>query len=331
MSVAGADPGGDGGGEAVARDGLLALAALLRQRGYQFTTVTPATHGRVLGRPAGGAAPSLRDVFGWSKPFTAGQLDPAIVEQMRKAGVLRDDAGLLRSAVRASTIGQQLYFHSAYPTTDADAVFLGPDTHRFVRAVGHALDNLGAQAGAPVLRAVDIGCGAGPGAVLLAKRFPQARVHAVDINRRALALAEVNCRLAGADNVECRHGDLLSGLDGQFDVIVANPPYLLDGERRAYRHGGGERGDGLSLRIVEAAIARLAPGGTLLLYTGVAIDNGEDGFLREAGILLEAARMAWKYEELDPDVFGEELDTPAYAGADRIAAVLLFARKTFDR
>ncbi|HEX7983828.1 MAG TPA: methyltransferase, partial [Duganella sp.] len=147
------------------------------------------------------------------------------------------------------------------------------------------------------------------------------------VAQRALALAEVNRRLAGTANVECRHSDMLSALDGQFDLIISNPPYLLDPDQRAYRHGGGELGAGLSLRIIEAAIARLAPGGTLLLYTGVAIDNGEDPFLRQAGLLLEGARMAWKYEEIDPDVFGEELDTPAYAGVDRIAAVLLVARK----
>jgi len=310
----------------IAGDELVALAALLHRRGYQFTTVTPATHGRVVGRAAPQDAPSLRDVFGWNKPFTADQMDAAILEQMRKAGVLRDDAGILRSSVRASTIGPQLYFHSAYPTGDADSVFLGPDTYRFVRAAGHALDNV-IGGGAGVRRAADIGCGAGPGAIMLAKRFPEAEIYAVDINRRALALAEVNCRLAGAANVACVHSDMLSALDGEFDLIIANPPYLLDPGQRAYRHGGGELGAGLSLRIVEAAIARLAPAGTLLLYTGVAIDNGEDPFLRQAGILLEAARLSWKYEEIDPDVFGEELDTPAYAGVDRIAAVMLLARK----
>lgn len=313
----------------VVGDELAALGALLRQRGYHFTTVTPATHARVLRRATHGqrGAPGLRDVFGWSKPFAAEQIDAAILSRMRAAGVLLDDAGMLRSAVRASTIGQQLYFHSAYPTSDADAVFFGPDTYRFVRAADHAIDQLAGQSGATVRRAADIGCGAGPGAIMLAKRFPEAEVYAVDINGRALALADVNSRLAGAGNVRCRHSDMLSALDGQFDLIISNPPYLLDPEQRAYRHGGGELGAGLSLRIVEAAIARLAPGGTLLLYTGVAIDNGEDPFLRQAGMLLERARMAWKYEEIDPDVFGEELDTPAYSGVDRIAAVLLVARK----
>ena len=312
---------------ATACDELVALAALLQRRGYHFTTVTPATHGRVLSRGAAPGAPGLRDVFGWSKPFTADQMDAAILEQMKKAGVLREDAGVLRSTVRASTIGPHLYFHSAYPTGDAESVFLGPDTYRFVRAAGQVLDQLAGGPGAGVRRAADIGCGAGPGAIMLAKRFPEAQIHAVDINPRALVLAEVNSRIAGAANVACVHSDMLSALPGQFDLIISNPPYLLDPDQRAYRHGGGELGAGLSLRIVEAAIARLAPGGTLLLYTGVAIDNGEDPFLRQAGILLEAARLSWKYEEIDPDVFGEELDTPAYAGVDRIAAVMLLARK----
>ena len=311
----------------ISGDALVALAALLRERGYHFTTVTPATHARVVNRAAAQGAPGLRDVFGWSKPFTADQMDAAILSRMRNAGVLRDDAGVLRSTVRASTIGQHLYFHSAYPTGDAESVFLGPDTYRFVRAAGQLLDQLAGNPGAGVRRAADIGCGAGPGAVMLAKRFPAADVYAIDINRRALALAEVNSRLAGAGNVTCLHGDLLSGLDGEFDLIIANPPYLLDPEQRAYRHGGGELGAGLSLRIVETAIARLAPGGTLLLYTGVAIDNGEDPFLTEAGVMLEAARLSWKYEEIDPDVFGEELDSAAYAGVERIAAVMLLAKK----
>lgn len=327
MSLPEAGAGAGAAADAAPADALVALAGLLRERDYHFTTVTPATHGRVLNRHAAhdaAAAPSLRDIFGWSKPFTAAQIEPALLAPMRQAGVLREEGGgVLRSALRASTIGGQLYFHSAYPTGAADSVFLGPDTYRFVRAVGHAVGHLGGT----VRRAVDIGCGAGPGAIMLAERFPQAEVYGVDINPQALALAEVNRRLAGVANLRCLHSDMLTGLDGEFDLIIANPPYLLDPEQRAYRHGGGALGAGLSLRIVEAAIARLAPGGALLLYTGVAIDQGEDDFLKQAGILLEGAGLAWKYEEIDPDVFGEELDTPAYAGVDRIAAVLLLARK----
>jgi methylase of polypeptide subunit release factors len=149
----------------------------------------------------------------------------------------------------------------------------------------------------------------------------------VDINERALHMTAANAALAGAANVQVRHSDLLSDVPGRFDLIVANPPYLLDPGERAYRHGGGGLGEGLSLAIADLAGERLAPGGTLLLYTGSAIVDGVDGF-REAVMPRLAARgLTADYRELDPDVFGEELLEPAYAQADRIAAVLVTATK----
>jgi len=106
---------------------------------------------------------------------------------------------------------------------------------------------------------------------------------------------------------------------------VANPPYLNDLLKRAYRHGGGEYGSALSVAIARAAKSRLAPGGTLLLYTGAPIVRGSDRFLDAVQQEFDGSRLKWSYEEIDPDVFGEELDAPAYADVDRIAAVLLKA------
>src|SRR5690242_9683439 len=105
-------------------DPLAALGAALRDAGYRFVTPTPATHQRVLDR--GAPARTLRDVFGWSKPFEAAILDPRLLQQMEAARVLQRDGGLLRSAVRFSTVGPLLFAHSAYPTVEEDAVFLGP-------------------------------------------------------------------------------------------------------------------------------------------------------------------------------------------------------------
>jgi methylase of polypeptide subunit release factors len=299
------------------------LAAAVRDTGYRFVTVTPATHQRVNARPSSRWARNLEDVFGWSRPFRADLLPSGIMELMRRAGVLSEDGDGWRSLVRLSTLEGELFLHSAFPTTAADAVFFGPDTYRFASALVAHL-----QASAqPVRRAVDIGCGAGPGAVVVAKARPEAEVLMVDINDAALRLARLNAALAGTANVSARRSDLLSGVDGSFDLIVANPPYLKDDLRRAYRHGGGPLGAGLSLAIVETAAERLARGGTLVLYTGAAIVRGDDAFRREASERLEAAGLAWSYREIDPDVFGEELDRPAYADADRIAAVVLTARR----
>ena len=302
-----------------AADGLLRLARAVQQTGYAFTTPTPASHARVNARPGNRWAHDLRGVFGWSRPFQERTVPPDILDAMREADVLSTTEDGFRSRIRLSSLDGLLFMHSAYPTTEADAVFFGPDTYRFARAIR-------ALPPRPVQRAVDIGCGAGPGAILLARSYPQAEVLGLDINGAALRMTRANATLAGV-RVTALHSDLLGAVQGEFDLIVANPPYLVDPAARAYRHGGGPLGAGLSLAILDAACQRLAPGGTLLLYTGAAIMAGTDPFRDEAETRLAGSGLRWTYEELDPDVFGEELDSGVYADADRIAAVLLTATR----
>ena len=155
------------------------------------------------------------------------------------------------------------------------------------------------------------------------------RIPALKLGRRCVRydLARVNAALAGV-RVELVQSDILQSVDGEFDLIVANPPYMQDVAARTYRHGGGDYGEALSARIVREALPRLAPGGTLLLYTGSAIVNGFDTFLQSVQPTLAALAGSCEvvYAELDPDVFGEELETPAYASVERIAAVALTVR-----
>ena len=304
---------------------LLSLGQALEQQGYRFTTGTPLTHERVNARGENRQARDLAGVFGWSRPFEAQVVDGELLELMRVGGVLQSQGHQLSSAVRWSSLGDNLFVHSRYPTVQADAVFFGPDTYRFVRAIEAFLAT---PSTATVLRAVDICCGAGPGALCIAQARPAAEVLAVDINPRALEFTRINAALAGVNNVEAQYSDLLKNVDGQFDLIVANPPYMLDADSRAYRDGGGELGAGLSEAIVEAAIGRLAPGGSLLLYTGVAMTAAGDPFLAYIERTLGDASLAWRYEEVDPDVFGEELLKPGYEQVERIAAVVLTVTRT---
>ncbi|TYK45066.1 class I SAM-dependent methyltransferase [Actinomadura decatromicini] len=70
---------------------------------------------------------------------------------------------------------------------------------------------------------LDLGCGYGPIALTLAKRSPQSMVWGVDVNRRALELAEGNAQAAGLDNVRFRVADDIDpGL--RFAAIWSNPP-----------------------------------------------------------------------------------------------------------
>jgi len=306
---------------------LLALGQYLREHDYRFMTVTPATHRRINRRPGNERATDLRGIFGWSRPFAEADVAAEVLQMMRDARIIERDGQLWRSALRASTLpvyhDELLVFHSAYPTDEADAVFFGPDTYRFVGTMVRAFPWLGSGP----TRAIDIGCGGGAGALAIARAFPHAEVVGADINTRALALAVLNARLAGLDNLTAVRSDLFDGVEGDFDLIVSNPPYVLDPSELPYRHGGGMQGAELSVRIVEEGLARLRRGGSLMLYTGVAISGGRDAFLEAIRPLLDAQCDQWSYDELDPDIFGGQLGEPGYEDVERLAAVWLHAIK----
>jgi len=75
-------------------------------------------------------------------------------------------------------------------------------------------------------RVLDIGCGSGVGTIFCA---PKAReVVAIDISKAALKNTEENCRIHGLKNVKVVESDMFSNVEGKFDLILANSPYLED-------------------------------------------------------------------------------------------------------
>lgn len=119
---------------------------------------------------------------------------------------------------------------------------------------------------------VDLCTGSGALALALAERWPDARVVAVDDSEDALRYARAN--LAGT-RAEVIHADvtgpgLPAGLDGQVDLLVANPPYIPDGavlEPEVAQHDpahalfGGPDGMTVIDAIVALAVRWLRPGG----------------------------------------------------------------------
>jgi release factor glutamine methyltransferase len=127
-------------------------------------------------------------------------------------------------------------------------------------------------------RILDVGTGSGVIALSLAAKFPEATVFATDVSEDALALARENAAGLGL-GVTFAKSDLLEGLEGSFDLIVANLPYIATADRgtlsREVLHDpetalfGGERGDEIARRLIEAAPAKLKPGGLLALELGM--------------------------------------------------------------
>lgn len=287
---------------------LLELLRRLDALGYDFVTVTPATHARVVARRGRGR--DLRDALGWSLPVPRDAFPGELFELLREAGVLAEDDGRYRSSLRVSRIDGRLFLHSAYPTDDEKAVFLGPDSWRFVRFLKSELSGSGTPR-----RLVDMGAGAGVGALCAAALVPSARLSLIDTNGYALRLARINAAVAGIEI------ETASGIEGGFDLFIANPPYIQDDAGRAYRHGGGMLGAEISLRWALDAARRIDPGGRILLYTGSSIVAGRDALRAALEERLAALGCSLRYEEIDPDLFGEELDRPAYSTVERIAAI----------
>ena len=293
----------------------LALLEALDSAGYDFTAPTPETHRRVVARASMRCAKDLRGVFGWSLPFAEDVIGADLVALMRAARLLRETPSGFKSKVRASRVRGRLFLHSAYPTTSDESVFLGPDSIRFADFLAAQLE--GAMG---VARLVDIGAGAGVGGIIAGTTLRGAAIELVDINATALSLARVNAAHAGVE-VATYESDGVKQVAPGFDIAIANPPFIIDEDGPAYRAGGGMHGAELSRDWTLDAARGLAPGGRVLLYTGSAIVDGRDQ-LREA---LEAALpdcgCALSYRELDPDIFGDQLDHRGYEEVERIAAI----------
>lgn len=71
---------------------------------------------------------------------------------------------------------------------------------------------------------LDVGCGYGPIGLSLAKAYPDREIHLIDVNLRALALAEKNAQLNRLANVSIYESFSYEGVNGEFAAILSNPP-----------------------------------------------------------------------------------------------------------
>ena len=127
----------------------------------------------------------------------------------------------------------------------------------------------------PVDTALDLGCGAGPVALLLARAAR--RVIATDVSARALAFTRFNAALDGATNVELREGDLYEPVGGErYDRIAAHPPFVArpPGAAASTFVHGGARGDELPMRVLAGAAEHLTPAGRAVVLGDWPLTDG---------------------------------------------------------
>ena len=297
------------------------LLETLEELGYDFTPVTPATHGRVIARPTMCEASELRGVFGWNLPFDAELLPPPLLDLMARAGFVEKARNGFKSTVRVSRVRGRLFLHSAFPTIADDSVFLGPDTVRFADFISANLadDALG--------RLVDIGAGAGVGGIIAGRIARRLEIELVDINGKALRYAKINAAHAGIP-IQAYRSDGVGSVSPGFDIAIANPPFIAGVGDPLYRSGRGMHGAELSLRWTLDAACKLAPGGRILLYTGSAIIRGRDCLREALEQALPPLGCTMHYREIDPDIFGDELGRDVYREVERIAAVVAVCTRT---
>lgn len=191
-----------------------------------------------------------------------------------------------------------------------------PETEILVDA---GLDVAGKTPGRP-LRICDLGTGSGAILIALISELDHATGVGVDISGSALAIALANARRHGvADRIRFIHGDFSISLGETFDMVVANPPYIrqgdlagLDREVRDYDPAlaldGGS--DGLAaFRVIAARLpALLKPGGTALVEIGAGQADSVTALFAGQGLEIRAIR---------PDLAGIERVVVAEKSVDQ--------------
>ena len=160
------------------------------------------------------------------------------------------------------------------------------------------------------LRVIDVGTGCGAVAVALARALPRLRALALDLSPEAVAVARENVARHGvADRVEVAERDLLEGVEGEWDVVAGNLPYIpsqvvdrLDPGVRDWEPrlalDGGDSGLALHARLLDQLPGRLRPGGLLVLEI-----NDDRG---DAAVELFWRKLPGAETELLRDVFGRD-------------------------
>jgi release factor glutamine methyltransferase len=166
-----------------------------------------------------------------------------------------------------------------------------PDTEVIVE---EAL-NICRKIDSPGMKILDIGTGSGAIAIALALEITGTKIVATDISEAALSLAQKNTAALGLkEKIDFRHGNLFEPVNGFFDIIICNPPYISAREYEKLPTGvkdyeprealwAGKSGLEFYEKLIYQAAAFLQKNGWLLLEIGAKQESGVRGIMEAAG------------------------------------------------
>jgi SAM-dependent methyltransferase len=248
-----------------------AIRAVLGEDAYQSRALEVPVHVRRL--RTGTPLETAIKLFFLGLPVERDELErafsPVSVEGLQRLGIVKLGQTPLVASVRLVPHAELLLAGNRYPDEDPNGT--PADYVATVTAPSAILAALTVRE--PVRAALDVGTGSGIQALWAARHSE--RVVAVDVNPRALNLAEFNASLNGIRNVEFRQGSLLEPVEGErFDLIVSNAPYVVSPDTRYAYRDGGLASDAFSERLVRNCVTHLAEGGfAQLLISWLLVDD----------------------------------------------------------
>ena len=238
----------------------------------------------LLGRALGASRTQL--VIDMMKPLAPGEL--ARFRDMVKRRRAREPVAYI--------LGEREFFGRAF-AVDSRVLIPRPDTETLVDVALARTRHASMSA-----RVLDLCTGSGCVAITLARERPTTGVTGADASAGAIAVAEKNALRLGAYNAHFVTCDLYGDLQGEFDLITANPPYIAAPEIPGLSPDivkfephlaleGGADGYAITARIVEGAPAHLANGGVLAMEVGAGQAEHVAELLRARGfVAIERAR-----------------------------------------
>ncbi len=188
-----------------------------------------------------------------AREAAAAALAPVGLTALEQAGILEaGNDGRVASPMRITPHDGLVFLHDPPDSS-------GPSDQ--VAPVGPASKTLASLTiRAPVDLALDLGTGCGVQALLLARHAR--KVIATDVSERALSFARTNAAMNGVENIELRRGDLFEPVRGErFDLIAANPPFVISPETSHVFRDSDLAGDDVSRQVVAGAGDHLKEGG----------------------------------------------------------------------